>query len=96
MGHDSGSRWGNAIFYYLSHFAVVICCESAPPCRTGEKRGDESDPPKKWGAMRTRIAALRGVPLSGPMRVALVLFYPCGKARNQPPRRGAETTETNL
>ena len=37
-------------FAYLSHTAVVIPCESARPCRTGEKEGDESDPPKKWGA----------------------------------------------
>ena len=25
---------------------------------------------------------------SGPMRVALVLIYPCGKARNSPPQAG--------
>ena len=85
VGHDSGSRWGTATFRYLSHSAVFITSESAPPCRTGKKEGDESDPPQKRGGMRTRIAALRGVPLSGPMRVALVLIYPCGKARNRPP-----------
>ena len=45
VGHDSGSRWGIATFRYLSHSAVVIPYESAPPCRTGKKEGDESDPP---------------------------------------------------
>ena len=38
-----------ATFRYLSHSAVVIPCESARPWRTGEKEGDESDPPPKWG-----------------------------------------------
>ena len=37
-----------------------------------------------------------GVALSGPMGVALVLIYPCGKAQKQPPRSGAESTETDL
>ena len=48
---DSGSRWGKPTFRYLPYSSVVIPCESAPPCRTGEKEGDESDPPKKWGGM---------------------------------------------
>ena len=30
------------------------------------------------------------------MGVALVLIYPCGKAQKQPPRSGAESTETEL
>ena len=48
---DSGSRCGIATFLYLTHSSVLIPCESAPPCRTGEKGEDESDPPqKKWGA----------------------------------------------
>ena len=85
VGHDSGSRWGIATFLYLTHSSVVIPCESAPPCRTAKKEGDESDPPQKRGGMRTRIAGIWGMPLSGPMRVALVLIYPCGKAPNSPP-----------
>ena len=48
---DFGSRCGIATFRYLPHSSVVILCESAPPCRTGEKEGDESDPPQKWGGM---------------------------------------------
>ena len=67
-----------------------------PLCRTGEKEGDESDPPQSGGGMWTRIAGIWGMPLSGPMRVALVCIYPCGKARNQPPRRGAERRKTGL
>ena len=51
VGHDSGSRWGIATFRYLYHSAVVILCESDPPCRTGEKKGDESDPPHFGGGM---------------------------------------------
>ena len=46
---DSGSRCGIATFLYLTHSSVLIPCESAPPCRTGEKGEDESDPPKKVG-----------------------------------------------
>ncbi len=93
---DLRVRWSTTSFPYLSHSAVVIPYESARLCRTGKKEGDESDPPQKWGAMRTRIAALSSSALSGPMGVALVLIYPCGKAWKQPPRRGAERRETDL
>ena len=100
VGHDSGSRYGEAAFLYMTHSTVVINRESARPCRTKRKRrGRERPPPpppKKWGAMRTRIAGIWGMPLSGPMGVALVLIYPCGKAQKQPRRSGAESTETDL
>ena len=46
---ESLKRCSNSILPYLSHSAVVARCESAPLCRTGEKEGDESDPPKKAG-----------------------------------------------
>ena len=77
-------RCTTTTFLYLSHSAVVIPCESAPPVPSGRKRGDESDPPRKAGGHVTPIAALCHTPLSGPMGVALVLIYPCGKARNSP------------
>ena len=52
MRHDSdGDGVTSSHIPYLSHSAVVILCESARPCRTGEKEGDESDPPKKRGGM---------------------------------------------
>ena len=52
VGQNFGSRWDKATFRYLSHSAVVISRESTPPpCRTGKKEGDESDPPKKRGGM---------------------------------------------
>ena len=51
VSHNFDGRCHNSILPYLSHSSVVILCESAPPCRTGEKEGDESDPPKKWGGM---------------------------------------------
>ena len=38
------------------------------PCRTGEKEGDESDPPQSGGGHVTPIAVLSYIPLSGPMR----------------------------
>ena len=47
---DLPVRCSNATFRYLSHSAVVIPYESAPPCRTGKKDGDESDPPQSGGA----------------------------------------------
>ena len=51
VGQNFGSRWDKALFRYLSHSAVFIPCESFPPCRTGKKEGDESDPPQKRGGM---------------------------------------------
>ena len=89
-------RYSTTAFSYLSHSAVVIPCESARPLPTREKGGDESDPQKNRGVMRPWIAALCSTPLSRPHGVALVLIYPCGKAQKQPPRSGAESTETDL
>ena len=48
---ESLKRCSTTAFRYLSHSAVVIPCESARPCRTGKKGGDESDPPPKRGGM---------------------------------------------
>ncbi len=44
-------RCTTTTFLYLSHSALVIPCESARPCRAGEKGGDESDPPPNRGGM---------------------------------------------
>ena len=82
--HKSGGRWNTTASTYLSHSAVVIPYESARLCRTGKKEGDESDPPKVGGHV-TRSRCAVHTHLSGPMLVALVLIYPCGKARNSPP-----------
>ncbi len=43
-------RCTTATFVYLSHYAVVIRCESAHTLRTREKGGDVSDPPQTGGA----------------------------------------------
>ena len=51
VGHNFGSRYGEAAFLYMPHYAVVIPCESARPLPTREKGGDESDPPQKRGGM---------------------------------------------
>ena len=48
---DLRVRRSTTTFLYLPHSAVVILCESLPPCRTGKKEGDESDPPKERGGM---------------------------------------------
>ena len=78
----------------MPHFSISLIPMCLFPvnrpraCRTATKGEDESDPPKKRGGMRPPIAAPRGVPLSGPMRVALVLIDPCGKARKQPLQKG--------
>ena len=62
----------------------------------GRKAGDVSDPPQKRGGMWPRIDGICNMPLSGP---------PWGRSRphlslregsEQPPRSGAESTETDL
>ena len=79
-------RCTTAAFLYLSHSAVVIPCKSALALPTREKGGDVSDPPPKAGGHVTPDSGTEyGVPLSRPHGVALVLIYPCGKARKQPP-----------
>ncbi len=50
VGQNFGSRYGEAAFPYVPHFAVVSHFESAPTLRTREKGGDESDPPQTGGA----------------------------------------------
>ena len=51
----------------MPHSAVVIRFESAWIASDAGKVQDESDPPKNRGVMRTRIAGIWGMPLSGPM-----------------------------
>ena len=82
---DSGSRYGEAAFIYMTHSTVVITCKSARHIARKEKSCAESAPPQNRGVMRPRIEVHCGIPLSGPMGVALVLIYPCGKAWNSPP-----------
>ena len=93
---DSGSRRGNATFLYLPHSSVVIPCESASPRRTGEKEGDESDPPQKWGGHVTPIAVLSGTPLSGPMWGRSRPHLSLREGSELALRRGAERRETEL
>ena len=94
--HDVRLRSTTATFVYMTHSAVVIRFETARPLRTREKGGDVSDPPKNWGVMRPRIDGIWNMPLSRP---------PWGRSRphlslregsEQPPRSGAESTETDL
>ena len=56
-----------------------------PRCtERGEKEGDDSDPPQKWGVMRPRVGVQCGTPSRGSQGVAIVGIYPCGKAWNSP------------
>ena len=55
----------SSIYLILNWLSTTSC---PPPCRTGKKGGDESDPPRNGGLLRPRIAARCPTPLSGPMR----------------------------
>ena len=60
----------------------------APLCRTGKIRGDDSDPPRNGGPMRSRVKNLRHRFLPRPQGVvAIVGIDPCGKAKCAPERR---------
>ena len=83
-------------FAYLSHTAVVIPCESARSCRTGEKEGDESDPSKKSGEHVTPNSGTElHTAYSAPRGSLSSLFIPA-EGSEQSPRRGAERRETDL
>ena len=85
MSHNLTHRCHNSILPYLAYSSVVIPYYSSHPVPNGKKRGRRERPPQKVGGHVTPIAVLSHIPLSGPMRVALVLIYPCGKARSSPP-----------
>ena len=72
-----------------SHIYLILLWLSTthrpPLCRAREKKGDDSDPPKKWGVMRPRVGVQCGTPTRVSQGVAIVGIYPCGKARNSPP-----------
>ena len=73
-------------FIYL--ITLLLSPLNRPPSLpTREKIGDDSDPPQKWGVMRPRVGVQCGTPYRGSQGVAIVGIYPCGKARNSPPRR---------
>ena len=55
--HEFWLRCTIASFVYITHSAVVIQFETALLRPKGPHDGwDESDPPKKWGVMRSRKA----------------------------------------
>ena len=89
-------RYSTTTFSYLSHSAVVIPCESARPLTTREKGGDESDPPPKPGGHVTLDSGAvfhASIPAPwGRSRPHLSLR----EGSEQPPRSGAESTETDL
>ena len=96
MSHNLTHRCHNSILPYLAlFFCGYPLLLVSPRAERKKKRGTSSDPPPKWGGM-TPIAVLSHIPLSGPMRVALVLIYPCGKARSSPPGGALKERETAL
>ena len=59
--------------------------------RCGRKAGTRATPPqKKSGGHVTLDSATEWHGSIRPHGVALVLIYPCGKARNSPPNRDAD------
>ena len=58
--HGFWLRCPTAVFVYLTHSAVVSRFETARTLRTREKGWDESDPPQKWGVMRSQKEVLCG------------------------------------
>ena len=52
---------------------------------TACRAGDDSDPPKNRGVMRSQKAGICNMPLFDRMTGRYRLIYPCGKAWNRPP-----------
>ena len=71
--HDFSLRSTTATFVYLPPSAVVIHFETALALRTREKGWDESDPPQKWGVMRSQKEVLCGTLFSARTRVSPVI-----------------------
>ncbi len=80
----------------ISLIPLLLSPVKRPHPRRCSKIGeDDSDPPENRGVMWPQqrcVAAHRSCP---PMRVAIVLIYPCRKARNSPPGGGADGRETD-
>ena len=72
------------ILLWVSHF------ETALALRTREKGWDDSDPPKKWGAMRSRKEVRFGIPLFDRMTGRYRRHLSLREGSEQPPRSGAE------
>ena len=68
---ESLKRYSTPAYFYLSHSAVVIPCESAPPLPTREKGGDESDPPQIGGGRSRPYLSLREGLEQAPFPLAL-------------------------
>ena len=83
--------WDEGVTKPYSHISLILLwlyhTHRPPLCRARKKKGDDSDPPQKWGVMRPRVGVQCGTPSRGSQGVAIVGIYPCGKARNSLPRR---------
>ena len=73
-------------FTYLSHTAVVIPCESARPCRTGERGTRAPPPPQKWGGHVTPNSGTElHTAYSAPRGSLSSSFIPAGRLGTAPP-----------
>ena len=83
-------------FSYLSYSAVVIIYSSASPVPIQGNRGGRERPPPKAGGHVAPIAALvYHAPIRPHAGSLSSLWIPAGRL-GIAPRRGAETTETDL
>ena len=78
------ARDGTLLYSPIYLIPVDLSPGNRPSRAERQKFGrDDSDPPKKRGGMRSRVAALWDRPLHRPQGVAIVGIYPCGKARKR-------------
>ena len=83
--HNKAWGWNIPTFLELFCFPWFAPTNRLPACRDRKIKGDDSDPPRKGGSYRPRVAARCGTPLHRPQGVAIVGIYPCGKARKRRP-----------
>ena len=72
-------------FTYLSHTAVVIPCESARPCRTGERGTRATPPPKVGGHVTPNSGTELHTAYSAPRGSLSSSFIPAGRLGTAPP-----------
>ena len=96
VGHDFSLRCTTAVFVYLTHSPVVSQFKNAILRPKGRMMaGTRATPPKPGGHV-TLIAVLRGIPLSRPHGGRSRPHLSLREGSEQPPRSGAESTETDL
>ena len=85
MFQESPERCSNTVFLYLSHSAGLSAVNRPTLCRTGEKEGDESDPPKKGGACDPDSGAMFHASIRPHGGSLSSSFIPAGRLGISPP-----------